>query len=698
MVFPIFGGNSKGSGGVRSLRSLGPGGGDFISGGSDETQYVNLEIDIESPPCVLYGAPIESSGALLNGVIRLCVGNPSAASKNRSLDAGSNASSRMVNSLVSTPMSRLTSLSTVKSPASSAKDTLYHLSSTIDKLTVICFSLSLVQKVRYGKPFMPSNPALSSCSNCRSKVIELANWDIVSNPIDVTLGYHTYPFSHLLQGDLPVTCNLGSTGSTHISYELIAVAFYKTLSKGPGSKNTVDRLELKFPIPITRSILRGPDRNSLRVFPPTDVTASAVLPNVVHPRSTIPLELKLHGIYTGDRRWRMRRLTWRVDENVRIRSHACKMHIGTLKAIEDTVREKQARSSKKPAKPIKRTSDMGPQVTVSVSTSANRQINPNMFLPRQDSAAGDMDDDATGTPDGFIHPSDHAMHEELLEQQERVRRQQVEQEQKREVTHYIEETRTLAGDDVKSGWKSDFTGSGKIELVTDIDLTKLNSGVSNPVHSISTLNPYKPPVDQNTNVACDIDDPILGVFVSHLLSVEIIVAEEVLQYPNGQPVSSNLHDSLVAAEGKAFPTNSADQRLAELSPMFANRNMSLQRRESIEEPSLPSRDRSNSGCIDASLRVVGIPTGAARVLRMQFKLHMTERSGLGISWDDEVPPTYQDVKYLSPPGYSATISESREFYNKGHTNNTSEPDTLSSVFPVCSHTSSNSSTRLNNDA
>jgi arrestin-related trafficking adapter 1 len=45
------------------------------------------------------------------------------------------------------------------------------------------------------------------------------------------------------------------------------------------------------------------------------------------------------------------------------------------------------------------------------------------------------------------------------------------------------------------------------------------------------------------------------------------------------------------------------------------------------------------------------PTGAARVLRMQFNLLVTERSGLGISWDEEQPPVYNDVP-ASPPGYS----------------------------------------------
>ena len=44
------------------------------------------------------------------------------------------------------------------------------------------------------------------------------------------------------------------------------------------------------------------------------------------------------------------------------------------------------------------------------------------------------------------------------------------------------------------------------------------------------------------------------------------------------------------------------------------------------------------------------PTGAARVLRMGYPLIVTERPGLGISWDEEQPPQYDDVP-RSPPRY-----------------------------------------------
>jgi hypothetical protein len=48
------------------------------------------------------------------------------------------------------------------------------------------------------------------------------------------------------------------------------------------------------------------------------------------------------------------------------------------------------------------------------------------------------------------------------------------------------------------------------------------------------------------------------------------------------------------------------------------------------------------------------PTGVARILRMHFGTVVTERAGLGVSWDNEAPPIYQDVP-PSPPSYHCEI-------------------------------------------
>jgi arrestin-related trafficking adapter 1 len=46
------------------------------------------------------------------------------------------------------------------------------------------------------------------------------------------------------------------------------------------------------------------------------------------------------------------------------------------------------------------------------------------------------------------------------------------------------------------------------------------------------------------------------------------------------------------------------------------------------------------------------PTGNARVLRMSFPMIITERGGMGISWDEEIPPRYEDVAWNAPPTFA----------------------------------------------
>src|ERR1700753_201823 len=54
------------------------------------------------------------------------------------------------------------------------------------------------------------------------------------------------------------------------------------------------------------------------------------------------------------------------------------------------------------------------------------------------------------------------------------------------------------------------------------------------------------------------------------------------------------------------------------------------------------------------------PTGAARILRSQFPLILTTRAGLGVAWDEETPPVYQDVP-PSPPSYRQDTTEVESF-------------------------------------
>ena len=56
--------------------------------------------------------------------------------------------------------------------------------------------------------------------------------------------------------------------------------------------------------------------------------------------------------------------------------------------------------------------------------------------------------------------------------------------------------------------------------------------------------------------------------------------------------------------------------------------------------------------------------GDARVLRMSFPIIVTERGGMGISWDEEIPPRYEDVAWNAPPTFAqsegSVVAEHRD--------------------------------------
>jgi hypothetical protein len=83
----------------------------------------------------------------------------------------------------------------------------------------------------------------------------------------------------------------------------------------------------------------------------------------------------------------------------------------------------------------------------------------------------------------------------------------------------------------------------------------------------------------------------------------------------------------------------------------------------------------------ASSRAVPAPTGNARVLRTQFALKLTQRAGLGIAWDDETPPMYEDVPE-SPPQYAyGQGTRMRQFSVGGSANaNSGHGDELPPAF------------------
>ncbi|KAL9098541.1 MAG: hypothetical protein Q9163_005823 [Psora crenata] len=319
------------------------------------------------------------------------------------------------------------------------------LAVTDPEITMETFTMVLQAKVTTRKPVSKDCPA------CTTKITDLFSWKFLTEPKRLERGTHAFPFSYLLPGHLPATSH---SGLGVIEYVLDAKAI-TTLA---------DKITIGRTLTVQRALMPGMDKTSIRIFPPTNLTATVVLPSVIHPIGSFPVQMRLTGVIDNSikniqRRWRLRKMIWRIDEHSRVISAACPQHAHKI----------------------------------------------------------------GGLGKGVLH----------------------------------EDTRTIGSEDLKSGWKTDFDAAGgEVEME------------------------FSAVVKANSRPVCDVDSPT-GLITSHNFILELIVAEE------------------QTAKGGKYAT----------------------------------------------------PTGAARVLRMQFKLVLTERAGLGISWDEEMPPTYDDVPN-SPPGYT----------------------------------------------
>ncbi|CEL03329.1 Putative Arrestin (Or S-antigen), N-terminal domain protein [Aspergillus calidoustus] len=160
-------------------------------------------------------------------------------------------------------------------------------------------------------------PVSRDCPNCASRTEELTNWNFLTEPRSLKGGDHDFPFSYLFPGNLPASCN-GSLGQ--VEYFLQAHAH---------NVNGED-YNFKMPLHIKRAILPSNDKSSIRIFPPTNLTGRIVLPSVVHPIGTFPVQMTLSGVLDKGEdtqtRWRLRKMMWRIEEHQKIVSTACAKH------------------------------------------------------------------------------------------------------------------------------------------------------------------------------------------------------------------------------------------------------------------------------------------------------------------------------------------------------------------------------------
>lgn len=263
---------------------------------------------------------------------------------------------------------------------------LLHLDVHTPNLRVDSFKLVLQAEVLTRKPIA------AHCLNCSTRTEEIHKWAIISEPVTLPHGMNSYPFSYLIPGGLPAS---NSNALGRIRYTLHAIAI------------SVEGAEMKFSqeVTISRALLPGPERHSVRIFPPTNLSAHVSLPHIVHPDGDFPLGIRLDGVLSPEKenRWRLKKISWRIDETSKVVSSSCPQHHNKL----------------------------------------------------------------CGDGKGILH----------------------------------EDVTAVSSGELKSGWKSDYSNSGRIEMEVMVGI---------PAHM---------------NATCDIDSPC-GIKVSHNLVVEMIVGEE----------------------------------------------------------------------------------------------------------------------------------------------------------------------------
>lgn len=137
---------------------------------------------------------------------------------------------------------------------------------------------------------------------------------------DIIPGLHEFPFSVLLEGHLPATTD---NGIVTVRYDFVAEVKPKN---GPMVK-LLKTIDVKRSLPVPEV-----PHHSVRIFPPTNITASVHYPQVIHPIGTSTLQLRLDGIVKTNpdvktiEYWKLKRLTWKLEEHLSTVAPACQKH------------------------------------------------------------------------------------------------------------------------------------------------------------------------------------------------------------------------------------------------------------------------------------------------------------------------------------------------------------------------------------
>ncbi|KAI1056855.1 Endocytosis regulator [Fusarium irregulare] len=199
-----------------------------------------------------------------------------------------------------------------------------------DIVEVGSFAASLKLHVYQKRPYQ------SHCTDCQNQYTELKSWQFLAQPTTLRKGRHPFPFSILLDGHLPATMD---TPVVAISYEFKADAYVtKSIHSSSGS---VTPIRFERTVPVKRSLPENEiPHHSVRVFPPTNIKASAHYNNIIHPTGTNTVSLRLDGLMSRNEKaktidfWRLKKVTWRLEETIKSQAPACERHAPA--ATQDT--------------------------------------------------------------------------------------------------------------------------------------------------------------------------------------------------------------------------------------------------------------------------------------------------------------------------------------------------------------------------
>ncbi|KAF9877852.1 LMBR1 domain-containing protein [Colletotrichum karsti] len=188
-----------------------------------------------------------------------------------------------------------------------------------EQLEVEAFEAKLNIHVQQKRPFT------NHCNECQNQYTELKRWTFLAHPTTLKKGLHPFPFSILLEGHLPASMD---TPITSIAYEFKAEA---VLVKGTPGSQTPIKFEQNFDV---KRSLNQPEfpHHSVRVFPPTNIKASAHYNQVIHPAGTHNVSFRLDGLTTANPSnktvefWKLKKVTWKLEETIKTVAPSCEKH------------------------------------------------------------------------------------------------------------------------------------------------------------------------------------------------------------------------------------------------------------------------------------------------------------------------------------------------------------------------------------